>query len=286
MIAAEELAKEIVSAARKSGVAICAPKVFAEALIPFIQSRAAAVQGADELLRSENPDRKDFTVDEALRIADQNDAAYKHVPSVSRTLAAEVRRLATPQPPKDAGAIPPTREDMDTPYFNRMREADTAELIAANKREAAARAQVAVGKWADDDFYARHPLPVLHDDPATNAEILIQALCDRLDTARRALADAAAMQVVQPTLSQIKANAAWAMNETDPRRLLPRSASYTLVEAQEKSDPSPAHAEALAREVGSYQSEITGPGGRCERFTFTRAQFAEFTRRLAGGGHA
>lgn len=81
-------------------------------------------------------------------------------------------------------------------------------------------------QWADDDFYAGHPPPVLHDDPMTNAEILIQVLSDRLDTARRALADAAAMQVVQPTLSQIKANAAWAMTETDPRRLLPRSATY------------------------------------------------------------
>ena len=150
--------------------------------------------------------------------------------------------------------------------------------------EPAARAEAAVGNWADDDFYARHPLPVLHDDPATNAEILIQALCDRLDTTRRALADAAAMQVVQPTLSQIKANAAWAMNETDPRRLLPRSVSYTLVEAQEKSDPSPAHAgagdaEALAKEVWTALDKESCPG------VYMQIAYETIFRRLAGGDH-
>lgn len=38
-------------------------------------------------------DRPEFTVDEALRIADQNADSYEKVASVSRTLAAEVRRL-------------------------------------------------------------------------------------------------------------------------------------------------------------------------------------------------
>ena len=111
MITAEEMAKqfdELSEAAGNDGE-LDRGDVWREAaakLRKFIQSRAAGGQGVDELLRSENPDRKDFTVDEALRIADQNDAAYKHVPSVSRTLASEVRRLATPQPPKDAGAVP------------------------------------------------------------------------------------------------------------------------------------------------------------------------------------
>jgi len=58
---------------------------------------AGQPEGAEALLRSENPDRKDFSVAEALRLADQNDAAYRYVPSVSRTLAAEVRRLASAQ---------------------------------------------------------------------------------------------------------------------------------------------------------------------------------------------
>lgn len=38
-------------------------------------------------------ERPEFTVDEALRIADQNADSYEKVASVSRTLAAEVRRL-------------------------------------------------------------------------------------------------------------------------------------------------------------------------------------------------
>lgn len=83
--------------------------------------------------------------------------------------------------------------------------------------------------WADDDFYGdgsrMHSLQI-HPDPMTNAGIIIGALCARLDTARRALAAAAAMQVVQPALSRIKDNAAWAMHETDPRRVMPRSAAY------------------------------------------------------------
>lgn len=45
--------------------------------------------------------RPEFTVDEALRIADQNADAYDKVASVSRTLAAEVRRLAALSRPQD-----------------------------------------------------------------------------------------------------------------------------------------------------------------------------------------
>lgn len=84
------------------------------------------------------------------------------------------------------------------------------------------------GEWlGTGDFYGNgSELPTLHPDPLTNAEILIQSLCARLDTARQALADAAAMQVVQPALQKIKANAAWAMSETAPSRVEPRSAKW------------------------------------------------------------
>ena len=62
------------------------------ATIP-VESLGRDAEGVEALLASENPERKDFTVDEALKIADRHDSAHKHVPSVSRTLAAEVRRL-------------------------------------------------------------------------------------------------------------------------------------------------------------------------------------------------
>jgi len=82
------------------------------------------------------------------------------------------------------------------------------------------------------DFYGSGTdLPQLHDDPLTSREIQVQALCARLDTARQALAACAAMQVVTPVLRQIKDNAAWAMNETNPSRVLPRSAA-TLAPSQ------------------------------------------------------
>jgi hypothetical protein len=51
------------------------------------------MKAVDDLLKSPNPKLVDFTVEEALALADQNDTANRHVPSVSRTLAAEVRRL-------------------------------------------------------------------------------------------------------------------------------------------------------------------------------------------------
>lgn len=57
------------------------------------ERQGEADDGVEALLASGNPGRKDFTVDEALAIADRHDSAHKHVPSVSRTLAAEVRRL-------------------------------------------------------------------------------------------------------------------------------------------------------------------------------------------------
>jgi hypothetical protein len=87
----------------------------------------------------------------------------------------------------------------------------------------------------NSDFYDNGAaLPILHDDPVLNREIQIQALCSRLDTARRALAAAAAMQVVEPKLRAIKDNAAWAMNETDPRRFMPKSAAKFPEDANKK----------------------------------------------------
>ena len=53
------------------------------------------MNAVDDLLKSSNPKLVDFTVEEALALADQNDTANRHVPSVSRTLAAEIRRLQT-----------------------------------------------------------------------------------------------------------------------------------------------------------------------------------------------
>jgi hypothetical protein len=102
--------------------------------------------------------------------------------------------------------------------------------------------------WANDDLYSGHPLPTLHDDPAINAEILIQALTARLDIARKALAAAAAMQVVEPKLQRIKLNAAWAMSETDPRRMMPRSIAYNAASPQVQGGE--AVAEVIENRVG------------------------------------
>lgn len=67
------------------------------------------------------------------------------------------------------------------------------------------------------DFYGNGTdLPTMHPDHVIDLELKVQFLCGALDTARRALAPAAAMQVVTPGLDEIKHNAAWAMRETQP----------------------------------------------------------------------
>ena len=61
------------------------------------------------------PERPEFTVDEALRIADQNADAYDKVASVSRTLAAEVRRLAALSQTAGVASLEPwERTSMET----------------------------------------------------------------------------------------------------------------------------------------------------------------------------
>ena len=59
-----------------------------DALIEFIHAINPRIlkDEIEALLRSENPVREELTVEEAIKIALTNDNAYKHVPSVSRTL--------------------------------------------------------------------------------------------------------------------------------------------------------------------------------------------------------
>jgi len=67
------------------------------------------------------------------------------------------------------------------------------------------------------DFYGNGDwLPKLNPDPMINAELTIQFLAGALDVARQALAAAAAMRVVEPSLQRIKDDAAWAMRDTAP----------------------------------------------------------------------
>lgn len=47
----------------------------------------------EKLLRSENPKREDFTLDEAIRIGRANDTTRRQVPSVSRTLINHIFEL-------------------------------------------------------------------------------------------------------------------------------------------------------------------------------------------------
>lgn len=77
-------------------------------------------------------------------------------------------------------------------------------------------------KSIQSDFYGNgDSLPRAHPDVSIDLGVKVQALCAALDTARKALAKAAAMQVVQPALEEIKRNAAWAMNETAPAAVFP-----------------------------------------------------------------
>lgn len=78
-------------------------------------------------------------------------------------------------------------------------------------------------------------LPELHEDPITNREIQVQALCSRLDIARQVLGEVSSMQVVEPKLQRLKANAVWALDETSPTRVLPRTYRSQTVAKRKKS---------------------------------------------------
>lgn len=90
MITAEELAKEI-GQNPLFDEASC--KSLAARLPPFIQSRAAGVQGAVDYQTN-----MDYEL--------QRDAGATHEQALAVAISAAAERLATPQPPKDAGAVP------------------------------------------------------------------------------------------------------------------------------------------------------------------------------------
>lgn len=157
MITAEELAKEIESAGHWS-----LPYQLAEQLLPFIQSRADGLS-------------YDAVYATAIKVCADQPMAHEIA-----------RRLATPQPPKDAGAVPmPAPKPSNYPFYDayEMREygdAREAAAFAASdaqaqtdgvlikalternqelEREAAGRAQVVVGEGLSygiiDPDYAR-----------------------------------------------------------------------------------------------------------------------------------
>ena len=53
-------------------------------------------------------------------------------------------------------------------------------------------------------------LPEMHPDPSINHELLMQALCTKLDTARQAMARALEMNVVTPAAIAMKDHLRWA----------------------------------------------------------------------------
>ena len=69
------------------------------------------------------------------------------------------------------------------------------------------------------DFYSNCQLPELHPDPVINNEMLIDILRANLDTARRGLSFALAMNVVTPAAITMKQNVRWALDETHPHRI-------------------------------------------------------------------
>ena len=62
-------------------------------------------------------------------------------------------------------------------------------------------------------------LPEMHPDPIISKDILISALCAKLDSARVGLAAALQMNVVTPAALSMKNTVRWAMSETDPQTI-------------------------------------------------------------------
>ena len=68
-----------------------------------------------------------------------------------------------------------------------------------------------------NEFYNNgESLPVMHPDPEVNSAVLIAALCAKLDTARRGLAQALQMNVITPAAVSMKSSVRWALDETHP----------------------------------------------------------------------
>lgn len=59
-------------------------------------------------------------------------------------------------------------------------------------------------------------LPEMHPDPITNRDVLIAALCAKLDTARAALGRAMDMNVITPAAVSMKSAVRHALDETHP----------------------------------------------------------------------
>lgn len=62
-------------------------------------------------------------------------------------------------------------------------------------------------------------LPEIHPDPTTNRDVLIQALCAKLDTARQALGRALELDLASPKGQACKAHIRWALDETSPQTI-------------------------------------------------------------------
>jgi len=67
--------------------------------------------------------------------------------------------------------------------------------------------------------YIPTELPQLHPDPLINAQVLVEALCARLNTTRIGLEQALSMNVVTPAALAMKNNVRYALAESDPGTL-------------------------------------------------------------------
>lgn len=68
--------------------------------------------------------------------------------------------------------------------------------------------------------YSPATLPVLHPDKEINSELLIEALCNKLNTARQGCLHALEMNVVTPAAVAMKNNVRYALKESAPESLL------------------------------------------------------------------
>lgn len=278
MITAEELAKEI----RKHHKfwPMMTDEAQARIIIDFIQSRAAGVQGAG-------------SVDTELAMeglhyfwlsGDEGDRAYVDA----------IRRLiATPQPPKDAGAVPmPEPEPLGVGNFMKAGAVQSCEITGYTREQMAEYGDAREAAARDDAGRADAVPDVSEDDAAIANEV--RAMQGALRNTDKPASYAAALFLA---CNAAKCNAGTlAVELTGVTDGDAEKGDWTVTVT--RSNPSPAHAgagaEALIREWGSEAANLERAGvnapyydkGKASGFRQCADNLRDAVRRLAGGDHA
>ena len=249
-----------------------------------IQSRAAGVQGAGDMVAQWRT--------RADELSENDPMSRRHAMTLRQCAADLAERLATPQPPKDAGEVPmPELERFaheivpaEKPYVHMAHDRAgnwclyRDAIKYGNAREAAGRADaVPVCTCPSGDGSLRHPCPQHPPtEPAARAQV------GDLDSVMRARGLPCVSDALGYSRNFAYANPALSQTTRDHIEGLCNMLEIAA------ANPSPAHAGAEDAEALAEEAAIRC-GARVDRargiYTLTGEQLRAVARRLAGGDH-